>query len=854
MRFLSSLLFLSIISQFGAPAVAQQYSPATSRLPGGTLWRRSDVGVVGGIPNSATMTVHATLPSSSSAAQINAAIAACPSGQVVALAAGTFTLGSSIEMKSGVVLRGAGAGVTILNFTGSAGNGLISFLGPFQDPGIVVANVTGGLSQGSSTLTLASTSGFAVGDLVCLDQLNDPSLGVTPNGGTFLSRENGTRCESQYTTITAINGNTVTIQRPVMMSNFQLSLQPQLWQIGNSSTIIENAGLESMSLNDVPGDIDTQIIMFQGSYNCWVKNVYSAKAENCHIRTIESSRIEITHSEFQYTMAYAEISYGIDLSYASNCLIENNIFDTITTPVAIWGGSSGNIIAYNFTNNGRYDVSPAWLIEDMCMHGAHPTMNLFEGNYVTNTYWDFINGSSSHQTAFRNRITGWGLNNGTSTYGDTFPCVAERNNRYESWVGNILGTSGIQTQYALTGASSSAQNYIYVLGYEGTDHTDLSNYDPLVSTTVVKADNYNYAENKVDSSESIGSQTLPDSFYLTSKPSWWGNLLSWPWVDPTNPSHSIPTNIPAGYRFTYGVDPVGTATATPTPTPTPKATPTPTPKATPTPTPKATPTPTPKATPTPTPKATPSPTPKATPTPTPKATPTPTPKATPTPTPVSTPAATPQTPAFVQGYDATPQTAQSTVKVTFSSYAQRAGDLNVVIVGWNDSKTPITGLTDTSGNAYHLAAGPTQVSGAATQYMFYAPNIKAAAAGKNTVTVTFATGAPFPDVRILEYSGIDSTNPVDVVATQSGQNSATPVTNAVTTHYAKDLLVGANYVSTWSSSAGPSYKIRLLTSPDGDIAEDAIATTSGTHTASATLASAGWWVMQMVAFRPAAAN
>jgi hypothetical protein len=31
----------------------------------------------------------------------------------------------------------------------------------------------------------------------------------------------------------------------------------------------------------------------------------------------------------------------------------------------------------------------------------------------------------------------------------------------------------------------------------------------------------------------------------------------------------------------------------------------------------------------------------------------------------------------------------------------------------------------------------------------------------NVVTVTFSTAATFPDVRILEYSGIDALNPID---------------------------------------------------------------------------------------------
>lgn len=44
-------------------------------------------------------------------------------------------------------------------------------------------------------------------------------------------------------------------------------------------------------------------------------------------------------------------------------------------------------------------------------------------------------------------------------------------------------------------------------------------------------------------------------------------------------------------------------------------------------------------------------------------------------------------------------------------------------------------------------------AGPFTQLIYYATRIKAASAGANTVTVTFSTGAAYPDVRIAEYSG-----------------------------------------------------------------------------------------------------
>src|SRR5256714_1061554 len=178
--------------------------------------------------------------------------------------------------------------------------------------------------------------------------------------------------------------------------------------------------------------------------------------------------------------------------------------------------------------------------------------------------------------------------------------------------------------------------------------------------------------------------------------------------------------------------------------------------------------------------------------------------------------------AFVQSNSADPQTPQTTVTVAYG-LAQTAGNLNVVVVGWNDSTAKVSTVSDSRGNVYGLAAGPGVQTGIATQAIYYAKNIAAAGAGANTVTVTFTAAAIYPDIRIAEYSGIDTVNAVDVSAGAQG-NSATSNSGLVTTTSANDLLVGANLVQTQTSGAGTGYTERVISSPDGDILEDRIVT------------------------------
>ena len=202
---------------------------------------------------------------------------------------------------------------------------------------------------------------------------------------------------------------------------------------------------------------------------------------------------------------------------------------------------------------------------------------------------------------------------------------------------------------------------------------------------------------------------------------------------------------------------------------------------------------------------------------------------------------------YVQSNYASPQSSQTSVKITYTA-AQTAGDLNVVVVGWNDSTATVSTVTDTEGNVYTRAVGPTTITGVATQSIYYSQNIKAAGAGANSVTVTFATAAAYADIRVLEYSGADLTNPVDVVASATGA-SGNNSSGSVTTTSATDLLFGANLVTAYTSGPGAGFTKRLITSPDGDIAEDELVTTTGSY--AATAVATGQWIMQMVAFRAA---
>ncbi|MBB6142854.1 hypothetical protein HNQ77_000798, partial [Silvibacterium bohemicum] len=205
---------------------------------------------------------------------------------------------------------------------------------------------------------------------------------------------------------------------------------------------------------------------------------------------------------------------------------------------------------------------------------------------------------------------------------------------------------------------------------------------------------------------------------------------------------------------------------------------------------------------------------------------------------------------FVQVASATPQSTTESVPVAYTS-AQTADDLNVVIVGWNDTVAAVQSVTDSAGNTYALASGPVTGIGL-SQSIYYAKNI--VGSSSNAVTVTFNEAATKPDVRILEYSGVSTSNPLDVSAGASG-NSNIADSGLVATNAANELILGADTVSSNTTiMAGAPFTIRTITSPDSDLAADRLVNVPGSYHSWAPLNASGNWVMQTVTFRAAAAS
>ncbi len=542
-------LISSILLCFSGFAYAQQWAGVLD--PSRAIdW--SNAGVSTGIP--ARTTNCATLNPGATAAQINSAISSCASGQTVFLNAGTYNLSSGISFigKNNVTLRGAGADQTKLVFSGNVncrGFGSSICLASSNNPGMPSpnnsANWTAGYTKGTTTLTFSSTSGMAVGNVLILDQADDgsdtggiyvcASSACAGEGGNSYGRKG--RAQQQLVKITAISGNNVTITPGLYMPNWSSSKSPgATWATGGMS----GNGVENLSIDSNNSGGMAAIVLLYVS-DCWVKGVKSTNANRSHVWLYQTVHSTVRDSYFYGTQNSASQSYGVEAFSASDNLVENNIFQHVTGPITVNGADTGSVWAYNYAIDDNYSVSANWMIPSIIAHESGIAMDLFEGNDGLGFEGDDIHGTHHFLTAYRNYLYGDTYNNPAKT-SNTSVVHLWAFNRYFNIVGNVLGRTGYYNNYEqnLGGGSTT----IFSLG-EGGGSPNNPPDDPLVLTTLFRWGNYdtvNGATRFVTSEvpSSLGqfrtlvpsTQSLPPSFYLDTKPGWWGNNAPWPGIGP----------------------------------------------------------------------------------------------------------------------------------------------------------------------------------------------------------------------------------------------------------------------------------------------------------------------------------
>lgn len=629
-------IFTILLALLSLSAKATQYDP-----PYIIDW--TVAGVPGGIPTGQTtfFTIASTNDTTDRATAIQAKLDTCPVGQKVVLGAGVFYFDTMLTIPTGVILSGTGAmqtgntyqtvmyprvGGSAAIYAGKSGN--TPPPGPFVGDGI-----TSSVVAGTTVLTISSTGGYTVGDLVrvsCANQNNNAAItaGAVPvimDTGFFNSRTHLAKLISKTAT-------TLTISPGLYWDMTGLSPIAQAFS-GSSSGV----GVQNLTIDCTAGSPGTPgyAIWFQSCFSSWIKDVRVEHAASFSLFFLDCFQNTITHNYCNIAGTGGPngggILFGTNGVGGNSCLVYDNIIVQCYPSIEVNYGSCGNVFSYNFCyDNTLGDSSVGPSIDTN--HGPHNSFNLYESNYAANVEADGFFGGCSEDTLFRN----WLTSTSPGAVSPRTPVLLKRFTRRYAMVGNLLGTSGqnvatyefglpnigntaftgtvqptlgtfwadwnlhgtlttrtnatdgvitatgsigsietganlmaltwpngIMRNLTVSGIAGLAVSFSAQVGTLPTVSTAMNIWPGVVDTyqekdldvqpTTTLKGNYNTQDGAIPAGESLGGQTLANSLYLSAKPDWFG-FLTFPAYDSSAPNFSG-LAIPAGYRYTYGVDP-----------------------------------------------------------------------------------------------------------------------------------------------------------------------------------------------------------------------------------------------------------------------------------------------------------
>jgi hypothetical protein len=546
-----------------------------------TLWKPG-VTYNGGIPSRSTVytTITSTNDTTDRRATIQAAIDACPAGQVVLLGAGEFYLSAPLILnKDNITLRGTRTSTTVYtklmkpaahrpNSTGSGPNGaqgtnphsaiIISRASSLNLDGATtpfasVSNLSVTGTKGSYSVTVESTNGFAVGDLVRLDELSGAAFRTDPRGGGTIWANDDYRTTYQcadppdglgdftggvlpawfaaYTVfdrpncemkkIASIAGNVVTFTTPLHIE-YRAGTTYQARIAKYNGTVVRNSGIENISAYGFNGGT----FSFWLADQCWMQGCEADYWFDKPFRFAAAFQCEVRRSIHHRTPwpSNSAENYGFIFDWASSdCLIEDSIGFMCNKVTAARAAGAGCVVAYCYLDAGTIGYSPSDTWVEVGANASHfngPHHVLFEGNLSWNADSDFTHGNSIYITHFRNwytghrepfvsPITGGTYNDKTDVNsGGASPgpnglkrCAATQSFGYaHSFVSNVLGFPGLMSGWALEGSTIFDDKRVYMPGWAPTAARTAQ--DPNVKNAsfwgaILRDGNFDYLTNKV---------------------------------------------------------------------------------------------------------------------------------------------------------------------------------------------------------------------------------------------------------------------------------------------------------------------------------------------------------------------
>ncbi len=349
---------------------------------------------------------------------------------------GKFRITNMVVLSSpNVVIKGAGAGKTIFEWTGIQQYCFNAIGKDSLAAGGVPVN---GNEQDYSFTMPERVLDFEPGDWAVLTR-NDPGKGCDT---TFLR---------QFVKVDQVANQEVFFENALRISYRAEEDAARVHKL----VPLMNIGFEDFTLDASNNNYELRAgsmhssIVFQFAVSGWVRGVESIKAAYQHVIVNKASNIEVFGCYFHDSQEFSGgRGYGVNLQNgAAECRIENNIFATLRHAIVIQRGANGNAVAYNYCTDSQDGNGE----DDLIFHGGHPFRNLAEGNSVEHLHFDLRQcNNGPYNIVFRNQVRKKNVQAGTWPLGageyfcvvgnESEQCISLVGNPHESWDNIEYGT------------------------------------------------------------------------------------------------------------------------------------------------------------------------------------------------------------------------------------------------------------------------------------------------------------------------------------------------------------------------------------------------------------------------------
>ena len=353
--------------------------------------------------------------------RINEAIQSVTAPAEILLSKGVYRTRTPIKLKSGIVLKGEGMRKTVI--LSASRNHCIIMRGASENN---ETRIVAGYTPGSRALTVEDASELK---------------------GTPLARIYFSDSEEDISTWQRFYGHVIGIEKAASDNEIHLKRPLRLKFLTDSTPRlsgirpIEFAGLEDLTIETERETAGGNCINMDRASNCWVKNCELSHSKFSHISVRRSVNLEFTGNYIHHGWAYekrnGEYGYGLCLEGATaDCLVADNVFESLRHAMIVKLGANGNVFAYNFStrhNPQRTHHDSA----DFCAHGGYAYMNLLEGNVLQFAHSSDWGGAAGPlQTFYRNKVLARGI---IISYESHYPVI----------VGNVIRGSVYIEEYTL---------------------------------------------------------------------------------------------------------------------------------------------------------------------------------------------------------------------------------------------------------------------------------------------------------------------------------------------------------------------------------------------------------------------